>query len=124
MPQNRNREEAVNTQLAILLSKLGVTADAETIHIHGKHRPDVLFQMRGLRIVIEGKFADHPAADSVVLDDARKRVKSGIAHIAAAAIYPKELRSAPTTAISKVLEKAQLRFRIVAETHENDTWSE
>jgi hypothetical protein len=122
--RQRNREEVVNTQLALLLSKLGVTADAETIHIHGKHRPDVLFQMRGLRIVIEGKFADHPSADSVVLDDARKRVKSGIAHIAAAAVYPKELRSAATTAISKVLEKAQLRFRIVSETHENDTWSE
>ena len=48
MAPHRNREEAVNTMLAILISKLGVTADAETIHIHGKHRPDVLFEMRGL----------------------------------------------------------------------------
>ena len=57
MPGHRNREEAVNTQLAILISRYGVTADGETIHVHGKHRPDVLFQMRGLRVVIEGKFA-------------------------------------------------------------------
>jgi hypothetical protein len=124
MAENRNREEAVNTQLAILVSRFGVTADGETIHVHGKHRPDVLFQLRGLRVVIEGKFADHPSAGDVVLDDARKRVKSGIAHIAAAAIYPKPLRTTPTTKILGVLEKAQLRYRIVSETHENDSWSE
>jgi hypothetical protein len=86
MAGHRNREEAVNTQLAILISRYGVTADGETIHVHGKHRPDVLFQLRGLRVVIEGKFADHPNAAGVVLEDARRRVKSGIAHIAAAAI--------------------------------------
>ena len=63
--EQRNREEAVNTQLALLISKLGVTADAETIQAHGRHRPDVLFQLRGLRIVVEGKFADHPRAGDV-----------------------------------------------------------
>jgi hypothetical protein len=122
MTAYRNREEVINTQLALLLSKLGVTADAETIHVHGKHRPDVLFQMRGLRVAIEGKFADHPSAADVVLDDARKRVRSGIAHIAAAAVYPKELRTTPTTKVMGVLEKARLRYRIVAETYENDNW--
>jgi N-6 DNA methylase len=124
MAPQRNREEVVNTQLAILISKLGTQADAETIHVHGKHRPDVLFQMRGLRVVIEGKFADHPSAGNVVLEDARKRVKSGIAHIAAAAIYPLALRSAPTTKIIETLEKSKLKYRIVAETHESDSWFE
>ena len=38
MAGQRNREEAVNTQLAILISRYGVTADGETIHVHGKHR--------------------------------------------------------------------------------------
>jgi hypothetical protein len=85
----------VNTQLAILISRLGVTADAETIHVHGKHRPDVLFQLRGLRVVIEGKFADHPNAEQIVVEDARKRVRSGIAHIAAAAVYPLALPLRP-----------------------------
>ena len=47
MALQRNREEVVNTQLAILISGLGVTADAETIHVHGKYRPDVLFELRG-----------------------------------------------------------------------------
>jgi len=124
MIQQRNREEVVNTQLALLISKLGITADAETILVHGKHRPDVLFVLRGLRVVIEGKFADHPSAGDVVLEDARKRVTSGIAHIAAAAVYPLELRSAPTTKVSEVLERSKLKFRIVAETHESETWFE
>jgi uncharacterized protein YqgV (UPF0045/DUF77 family) len=124
MASQRNREEVVNTQLAILISRLGVAADAETIHVHGKHRPDVLFQMRGLRVVIEGKFADHPSAAGVVLDDARKRVRSGIAHIAAAAVYPLALRSTPTTKIIELLEKSKLRYRIVAETYESETWFE
>lgn len=124
MAQQRNREEVVNTQLAILISRLGVTADAETIHFHGKQRPDVLFQLRGLRVVIEGKFADHASAEEVVLNDARKRVRSGIAHIAAAVIYPDELRSAPTTKVLEVLDKATLKYRIIAETHESEEWFE
>lgn len=124
MAQNRNREEVVNTQFAILISKLGVTADAETIHVHGRHRPDVLFELRGLRVVIEGKFADHPNADEVVLEDARKRVRSGIAHIAAAVVYPIELRTTPTAKILDVLARSQLRFRIIAETRESDDWFE
>ena len=124
MVEQRNREEVVNTQLAILISGLGVTADAETIHVHGKHRPDVLFQLRGLRVVIEGKFADHPNADEVVLKDARNRVRSGIAHIAAAAVYPRSLRNAPTTKILDLLKKTQLKYRIVSETHETEDWFE
>lgn len=124
MSKQRNREEVINTQLAILISRLGVTANAETIHVHGRHRPDVLFELRGLRVVIEGKFADHPNAREVVLEDARKRVRSGIAHIAAAVVYPRPLRSTPTTKILEALDKSQLKYRIVAETHEMGEWFE
>jgi uncharacterized protein YqgV (UPF0045/DUF77 family) len=120
----RNREEVVNTQLAILISRLGVTADAETIHVHGRHRPDVLFQLRGLRVVIEGKFADHPNAEQIVLDDARRRVRAGIAHIAAAAIYPLALRSTRTARVLEALQTSQLKYRIVSETHETEDWFE
>ena len=124
MSKQRNREEVVNTQLALLISRLGVTADAETIHVHGKHRPDVLFQLRGLRVVIEGKFKDTPNAKQIVLDDARKRVRAGIAHIASATVYPDELRTAPTTKILDMLADARLRYRIVTETFESESWFE
>lgn len=123
MEKQRNREEAVNTQLAILISKLGVTADAETIHVHGKHRPDVLIRMLGLRVAIEGKFDDNPAAAKVVLQDARNRVASGIAHIACAVIYSDAVRAAPTTKIIEVLNASALKFAIVSETHETE-WFE
>lgn len=124
MANHRNREEVVNTQLAILISKFGVSADAETIHVHGKHRPDVLFELRGLRVVIEGKFVDHSNSDDVALSDARKRVAAGIAHIAVAAIYPIELRTTPTTKIEDALASAQLKYRIVTETVETENWLE
>lgn len=120
----RNREEVVNTQLAILISRLGVTADAETIHFHGKQRPDVFFQLRGLRVVIEGKFDDHPGAEEVVLADARKRVRSGLAHIAAAAVYPRALRTTPTKQMLGTLQDAKLRFCIVSESGDSQSWSE
>ena len=123
MPAQRNREEAVNTQLAILISRYGVTADGETIHVHGRHRPDVLFQLRGLRVAIEGKFPDHPNAADVVLNDARHRARNGLVHIAAAVVYAAPLRSTTTTKIIETLEALSLRYKIVAETHETD-WSE
>ena len=107
-----------------MISKLGVTADAETIHVHGKHRPDVLFQLRGLRVVIEGKFKDTPSAEQTVLEDARKRVRAGVAHIAAATVYPDELRTARTTKLFDTLEAARLRYRIVTETFESESWFE
>ena len=124
MAEQRNREEVVNTQLAILISRLGVTANAETIHVHGRYRPDVLFELRGLRVVIEGKFADHPNAQEIVLEDARKRVRTGVAHIAAAAIYPLALRNTPTTKMLDVLSTCELKYRIVTESHETGDWFE
>jgi hypothetical protein len=124
MAPQRNREEVINTQLAILISRLGVTADAETIHVHGMQRPDVLFELRGLRVIIEGKFADHPNAEQVVLEDARKRVRSGIAHIAAAAIYPIALRNTTTSKVLEKLRASQLKYRIVSETHQTEEWFE
>ena len=124
MAGHRNREEVVNTQLAILISDLGVAADAETIHFHGKQRPDVLFQMRGLRVILEGKFSDTPGAREVVLNDAQKRVVSGVAHIAAAIVYPLDLRTASTAKILQLLETARLDFRIISEAGLSPDWSE
>lgn len=124
MRANRNREEAVNTQLAILISRFGVSADAETIHVHGKHRPDVLFELRGLRVVIEGKFADSANNQDNVLTDARKRVRAGIAHIAVAAVYPNRLRTTSTTKLLDVLTETELKYRIITETIESEDWLE
>src|SRR5512133_531027 len=112
----RHREETVNTYLAQAISQLGVQAEAEVILAKGKDRPDVLFTLRGLRIAIEGKFADTPGAKDLVFQDAKGRVRHGIAHIAAAAVYPADLRTAPTQQLAKRLQDASLEFCIVTET--------
>ena len=120
----RHREEVINTQLAVLISKLGVSADAETIQLRGTHRPDVLFRLRGLRVVIEGKFADASDAEGHVLDDARQRVRAGVAHLAAATVYPDRLRRVPTSELLDALAAARLRYAIVTETAEPGGWFE
>lgn len=120
----RHREEVINTQLAVLISKLGVSADAETIQLRGIHRPDVLFRLRGLRVVIEGKFADASDAEGHVLDDARQRVRAGVAHLAAATVYPDRLRTVPTSELLDALAAARLRYAIVTETAEPGGWFE
>ena len=123
MTAYRHREETLNTQLAILLSRFGVQADAETIQAKGRERPDVLFHWRGLRVVIEGKFADHPQAREVVLGDARGRVQRGIANIAAAVVYPGALRTVATPQLLDQLESSVLAYCMIAESEET-AWFE
>jgi uncharacterized protein YqgV (UPF0045/DUF77 family) len=108
----------------VLISKLGVEAEAETIHKKGRSRPDVMFELRGLRVIIEGKFADQSNVEKIVLADAEKRVREGIAHIAAAAIYPLALRTATTSKIESALQNSILRFTIVSEVGGTPTWYE
>ena len=124
MSRLRNREEVINTQFALLLSKRATSAEAETILAKGKHRPNILLQMRGIRVVIEAKFDDHAKAEDVVLSDSCNRVRSGIAHIAVAVIYSSNLRSVSTSTVIKELENTKLKFRIVSEAGENESWFE
>ena len=123
MTAYRHREETLNTQLAILLARFGVRADAETIQASGRERPDVLFNWRGLRVVIEGKFADHPQAREVVLGDARGRVQRGIANIAAAVVYPGALRITATLDLLDQLESSVLAYCMISESEET-AWFE
>ena len=107
MPAYRHREETLNTQLALLLARLGAAQpEAETIQVQGRERPDVLFSWRGLRVVIEGKFADHPQARQAVFQDAQGRIQRGLAHLAAAVVYPRDLRTAPTLELLDQLQAA------------------
>lgn len=119
----RHREESVNTQLAILLARHGVDAESETIHQSGQQRPDVLFVLGGLRVIIEGKFSDTPDAENAVLSDALKRVQSGICHIAVALVYPKAIRTTSTSQLEKILSTSLLRFLVISETGQTE-WAE
>ncbi|MCL2656822.1 MAG: SAM-dependent methyltransferase, partial [Betaproteobacteria bacterium] len=119
----RHREEVINTYLAILLTRHGVNAEAETIQQSGAVRPDVMFTMGGLRVIVEGKFADVPDADSLVLGDATKRIAGGICHIAVALVYPLALRTASTASLETTLSGSRLLYLIVSETGQTE-WAE
>lgn len=120
---HRHREEVINTYLAILLTRHGVNAEPETLHPSGDARPDVMFTMGGLRVIIEGKYADVQDAEKIVLGDASRRVENGICHIAVALVYPKALRSTPTAMLEAALDGSRLRHLIVSETGKNE-WAE
>ncbi|MCB1769671.1 MAG: hypothetical protein KDJ31_08245 [Candidatus Competibacteraceae bacterium] len=83
----------------------------------------MLFHWRGLRVVIEGKFADQAGARDWVLNDARGRVQRGIAHIAAAVVYPATLRTAATAQLLTQLKQAALSYCIISESEET-AWFE
>lgn len=119
----RHREESINTHLAILLSRYGVGADAETIHQSGHQRPDVIFTLGGVRVVIEGKYADTPNAADVVYSDADHRLKSGVCHIAVAVVYPAPLRTTATADLDKCLSESRLRFLILSDNGPTE-WAE
>ena len=123
MALHRHREETLNTLLAVILADLGVDAEAETIQAHGQHRPDVAMILRGLRVVIEGKFADQSGAKDQVLSDVRRRVQQGIASLAAAVVYPATLRQTRTADLKDQLPAVILTYCIVSETEET-TWFE
>ncbi|MDR0672673.1 MAG: hypothetical protein LBF93_03220 [Zoogloeaceae bacterium] len=116
----RHREEVVNTHLAILMARHGLDAEAETIQRSGEARPDVLFTLGGLRVIIEGKFSGVPDADNIVTDDATRRVTSGICHIAVAVVYPEALRSVPMSGLLSALAVARLRYRIFSEAGQTE----
>ena len=123
MSRQRNREEVVNTHLATLISDLGTPADAETI-VSGGRMPDVLLRLNGLWVVLEGKFEDVANAEGVVLDDARRRIQDGVGSIAVAIVYPTDLRSKSTSSIKKALSSVPIRYRVITEAFEDETWHE
>ncbi|MDR3221798.1 MAG: SAM-dependent methyltransferase [Candidatus Accumulibacter sp.] len=122
-PTYRHREEVINTCLAILLTRHGVQAEAETIHRAGEARPDVMFAMGGLRVIVEGKFSDVPEAEAVVLGDANKRITSGICHIAVALVYPDKLRTVSSSSLEEALSGSRLRYLVLSETGGTE-WTE
>jgi hypothetical protein len=111
----RHREEVLNVVLAGCLGRRGVDADPETILQRGRSRPDVIATFRGLRCAIEGKVADTPNAEPVVLSEARSRVEQGVAHVAIAAIYPAALRTTAFAQLPNEMSAASLRFIVLTE---------
>jgi len=84
----RFREEVVNVQFAELLGEYGLEANPETIKARG--RPDVILNMGGLKVVIEGRFENEQSLKQTV----RERIEDGTADISMGLVYPNLLREA------------------------------
>jgi hypothetical protein len=111
----RYREEVLNTILAEIILTRGINASPESIQEHGKARPDVIIGFHGLRCVVEGKIADVADAKNLVSEDAGKRIEKGIAHVAIAVIYPKELRSGAFAELRDRLTISPVEFAVCTE---------
>ncbi len=97
------REEVVNVQLAEALVARGLDAQPETV-TRKKELPDVIIDLGGLKVVIEGRVESYLKSLRV---DAAERIKDGLADISIAVAYPKRLMYAPNvTALRQQIENA------------------
>ena len=96
--KTRHREEVINVKLADELAERGLDADAESIEAAG--RPDVLIDISGIKLVIEGR---HEKAKDALIADAENRIRKGIGDIALAVHYRDELYTSKSTKLSQVL---------------------
>jgi hypothetical protein len=119
MNTTRHREEVLNVALAACISARGMPADPETII--GSRKPDVIASFRGLRCVIEGKLADVANARAIVLEDAKRRLDQGLAHLTIGAVYPRNLRSTPIGQLGAEMSTASLEFCVLTEG-ETGSW--
>jgi len=113
------REEVLNVFLALLLSKRGVVNAPEKVlqpEAAGQRAmPDVIVEMRGLRVAIEGK-VETPNALQEALEQAHQRVKEGLAHLGVAVVYPESLRRSDFSELKSALATAQLTGAVHSES--------
>jgi hypothetical protein len=118
------REEVLNVILADLLSSRGLLSIPEIIRrsSRGRTLPDVTIgDIRGVRVVIEGRVDSSSSIRASLLTDARKRVEQGIAPICLAVLYPSDLRSVKSLAqLRKDIAKAELAVCVVWEGGETE----
>lgn len=109
-----HREEVLNVVFAECLVRYGVSADPETVR--KRHLPDVVFDFRGLRCVIEGKHGDAAQARRKVAAQAMGRVETGLAQLAIAVLYPSELKNVSFEKLPRLLVDSEFEFAIATES--------
>jgi hypothetical protein len=85
------RQEVINIRIADILREIGFGASGETITA-GK-LPDVMVEVNGLKINIEGWFEKGSQID-LLRSKCKKRIEDGICDIAIGLLYPEAIREA------------------------------
>ncbi len=100
----RFREEVLNVTVASLLTRRGIAAHPETIQAQ-RQLPDVLVDLDGLLLVIEGR--DDRARRSL-FQDARERIVDGVSDVSLALLYPDQLKEADSARdLERTLDSAR-----------------
>jgi type I restriction-modification system DNA methylase subunit len=87
----RYRQEVINIRIADILRQMGFGAIGETIT--GGKLPDVMVEINGLKVNIEGWFERESQIDTLK-SKCKKRIEDGICDIAIGLLYPEILREA------------------------------
>ncbi len=87
----RYREEVINIRVGDILKEMGFKASAEIIS--GGKLPDIMVNVDGVKINIEGRFEKSLQAKGLE-KRCRERVETGICDIAVGIVYPEQIREA------------------------------
>jgi hypothetical protein len=120
----RFRQEVLNVALAEILEEIGLVAVPEEIvkRVGQRKMPDVLVEVQGLRLMIEGEIGFEESALARAASSAKSRVEGGLAHIAIAVVYPESLLSAESVeSLREKMREEALSFRIFTESRETET---
>lgn len=110
----RYREEYINIRFADILKEMGFKATAEIIS-KGK-LPDIMVNIDGVKINIEGRFEKSLQAEQLE-ERCRERVEDGICDIAVGVIYSEELREAENDSeLIKKIKKSDFKAFVVSVT--------
>lgn len=114
------REEVINVKLAELLEERDVVSLPEQVIsglVENNRMPDIMTAtLLGVRIVIEGRIGQSPGVRRSLLEDCEERIAEGIAPMAVAVAYPKDINNASSlTGVEKNLEDAELQINVITE---------
>lgn len=82
-------EPTINVKFADLISKYGLIANPETIKKN--KRPDIILNLNGLIVIIEGKFEEN---EKQLKKDIKEKISEGLANLIIGVVYPENVRYA------------------------------
>ncbi|MGB9590622.1 MAG: N-6 DNA methylase, partial [Candidatus Hydrothermia bacterium] len=120
----RFRQEVLNVALAEILDEMGLVPVPEGIIKNaGQNKmPDVLVEIQGLRLMIEGEVGtQETAAVKKAANSAKSRIEGGLAHIALGVVYPEFLVEMTSwEGLKEKIREETLLFRIFTESKETE----
>lgn len=98
--------------LAGLIGAEGIPSKAETIQVtaSGVRLPDLLCDVAGLAVGIEGKFADAAGAVTDVTSQVRRRLDENLCEVGVAILYPPDIKDADYPADALTTAELQAKF--------------